>query len=86
MMMSMTTIHSLLLLSFDAFPLIAYEYSPVDAQMVSEFIRLQGLERIYRLLLQQRDDLSGYLFGQLLNCLLYSSSPVQIQAQLVRMI
>ena len=55
----------------------------VDAQMVSEFIRLQGLERIYRLLLQQRDDLSGYLFGQILNCLLYSSSPIQIQAQLV---
>ena len=66
--------------------MIVYEYSPVDAQMVSEFIRLQGLERIYRLLLQQRDDLSGYLFGQLLNCLLYSSSPVQIQAQLVRKI
>ena len=51
--------------------------------MVADFLHQRGLQRLYRLLVQNRDDLNGVLFGQLMNLAIYSSTPVFIQAPLV---
>lgn len=51
--------------------------------MVADFLHQRGLQRLYRLLAQNRDDLNGVLFGQLMNLAIYSSTPVFIQAPLV---
>ena len=51
--------------------------------MVKEFLELNGLHQIQQLLLQQRDDLSYLLFGQLWNCIIYSRHPILIPTELV---
>lgn len=51
--------------------------------MVSEFLNQRGLQRMESLLSQHHNDLSGVLFGQLLNCALYSRKSVIIQSSLV---
>ena len=53
--------------------------------MVVDFLHQRGLERLRRLLLQHRSDLSGVLFGQLMNLAMYSSTPLFVQAPLVSM-
>lgn len=52
--------------------------------MVNEFLHQRGLTRIQHLFLQHRKELSGLLFGQLMNCAMYANTPLFIQAPLVR--
>lgn len=52
--------------------------------MVEEFLRQRGLERLQRLFEQHRVELSGFLFGQLMNCGMFGKEPLYVQAPLVR--
>lgn len=51
--------------------------------MVEEFLHQRGLQRMQLLFRQHRIELSGLLFGQLMNCGLFSQAPLYIQAPLV---
>ena len=52
--------------------------------MISDFLYRRGLERIERLLASKRDDISGYLLGQVMNCAMYSSKMITLSFSLVR--
>ena len=52
--------------------------------MISDFLYRRGLERIERLLASKRDDISGYLLGQVMNCAMYSSEKITLSFSLVR--
>ena len=55
----------------------------IDSRMVDEFLHQRGLQRMQLLFRQHRIELSGLLFGQLMNCGLFSQAPLYIQAPLV---
>ena len=57
--------------------------STLDPIIITEFLNLKGFMRLNTLIHNHRDDISGTLLCQLMNCFRYSQHPIIIQSSLV---
>ena len=55
----------------------------LDPIIITEFLSLKGFLRLNTLIHNHRDDISGTLLCQLMNCFRYSQHPIIIQSSLV---